>query len=332
MSWYSRSWAPYVSVEQRRRNAEREVARRMKAGHAVVPVCITGRSITTTVWGNAWCNNLESYQDYANRIDRGRSYVRSGAVIDLKIAPRTIEALVSGSAIYHVTILISGVSNLKWKSICTDCAGQIDSLITLLQGRLSAPVMERLCRQDQGLFPKPSEIRFKCSCPDHAVMCKHIAAVLYGVGARLDAQPELLFQLRDVQAASLIANAGTSLPDSQNHPTSERILNEDDVATLFGIDIADDAISDRSTLKPPRRPSTKQPQTPVREKQPQVATEEPQQRKKSVKTTPSASRKKLNNVSNTVPNLATNVRSQKEDKPIRWWLPTKTPKNSKTKS
>lgn len=332
MSWYSRNWAPYVSVEQRRRNAEREVARRVKAGHIVTPVRITGRRITTTVWGNAWCNNLESYHDYANRMGRGRSYVRSGAVIDLKISPRSIEAMVSGSAIYHVTISISGVSNPKWKSICTDCAGQINSLITLLQGRLSAPVMERLCRQDQGLFPRPSEIRFKCSCPDHAVMCKHIAAVLYGVGARLDDQPELLFQLRDVDPAKLIENASTSLPEVHSRPTSERILNEDDVATLFDIDIAEDTISDGLTLTPSRRPSAKQPQTAVPEDQPQLTKKMSTPRTRVVKTPPAETRKMTDSKPKSLKNPEKRAKLSKHDKPIQWWLPAKPPRNSKTKS
>lgn len=332
MSWYSRSWAPYVSVEQRRRNAEREVARLMKAGHAVTPVRITGRNITTTVWGNAWCDNLESYKDYANRIDRGRSYVRSGAVIDLKVAPLSIEALVSGSAIYHVTISISGVSNPKWKSIYTDCAGQIDSLVTLLQGRLSAPVMERLCRQDQGLFPKPSEIRFQCSCPDHAVMCKHITAVLYGVGVRLDNQPELLFQLRDVDPAKLVENASTSLHDVHSRPTSQRILNDDDVATLFGIDMADDTISDGLTLTPSRRPSTKRTQKAVPEDQPQVAKTRTPPPTRVVKTTPPTPRKKSAIGTKQQNDPEKRAQSPKQDKPIRWWLPAKPPKNSKKRS
>lgn len=162
-------WAPYVPVAERRRMAEREVEKLRKKGHPVAPVTIEGRAIATTFWGKAWCDNLESYRDYENRLPRGRTYVRNGSVVDLQIAPLEIKALVSGSSIYKVAITIKGLPPVQWRSICQDCTGGIDSLVELLQGRLSKGVMERLCRQDKGLFPKPSEIKFSCSCPDFGI-------------------------------------------------------------------------------------------------------------------------------------------------------------------
>ena len=172
---------------------------------SVSPVVIEGRTIAKTFWGKAWCDNLERYSDYANRLPRGRTYVRNGSVIDLQIAPGEIKALVSGSEIYKVTVKVAPVSKARWKSICTDCAGAIDSLVELLQGRFSKGVMERVCQQRSGLFPSPDEIKLSCSCPDWADMCKHVAAVLYGIGARLDQQPELLFRLHKVDEKELIA-------------------------------------------------------------------------------------------------------------------------------
>lgn len=246
MAWYSQKWAPYVSVEQRRRNAEREVAKLRRASQTITPVQLAGRAIATTVWGKAWCKHLEACQDYENRLPRGRSYVRNGAVIDLQIAPRTVTALVSGSDIYRVKVEIGAVPETEWQAIRADCWNRIESLIELLQGRLSKEVMERLCRQEQGLFPRPSEIRFSCSCPDHAAMCKHVAAALYGVGAKLDTMPELLFRLRDVDEAQLIAEAGTAVPGTAVPGAAgavpDRILDDADVAALFGIDIATPAI------------------------------------------------------------------------------------------
>lgn len=150
----------------------------------VAPVTVEGRTIARTFWGGAWCDNLESYGDYETRLPRGRTYVRSGAVLDLQISPLEIKAMVSGSSIYEVTVTIKGMAPILWESICMECAGGIDSLIELLQGVLKG-VMEKICRQDGGLFPRPSEIRFSCTCPDGAQMCKHVAAVLYAVGARL---------------------------------------------------------------------------------------------------------------------------------------------------
>src|SRR4029077_3566360 len=205
-------WAPYVPVAARRRKAEREMEKLRKQGALLSPVKIEGRQIARTFWGKAWCDNLESYHDFENRLPRGRTYVRNGSVLDLQIAPREVTAMVCGSSLYRVMVGIDPVPRAQWRSICTDCAGGIDSLGELLQGRLSQGVMERICRQGLGLFPAPREIHFKCSCPDHASMCKHVAAVLYGVGARLDQQPELLFRLRTVDEKDLLAGIDRALP------------------------------------------------------------------------------------------------------------------------
>jgi uncharacterized Zn finger protein len=149
--------------------------------------------------------------------------------------------MVSGTELYEVTISISPVASSRWKAICRDCAGSIDSLVELLQGRLSKGVMDRVCRQDDGLFPAPREIKLSCSCPDGADMCKHVAAVLYGVGARLDASPQLLFLLRGVDEAELLARAGKDFTLSKPAPASDAVLAAADVAELFGLDMADGA-------------------------------------------------------------------------------------------
>ena len=236
MARYDDGWPAYVPVAERRRKAAREAERLRRKGHPVAPVQIEGRAIATTAWGKAWCDNLESYRDYESRLPRGRAYARNGSVIDLQIGPREVRALVSGSSIYKVTIAIAPVPAGQWRSICTDCAGRIDSLVELLQGRLSKGVMERICRQGTGLFPKPSDIRFSCSCPDFASMCKHVAAVLYGVGARLDRSPELLFRLRAVDKNDLLADLDDALPASKS--PGERVLADENVAALFGVEMA----------------------------------------------------------------------------------------------
>src|SRR5215475_7098744 len=194
----------YVSIAERRRKAEREAAKR----GGTSPIVINGTQIAKTFWGKSWCLNLERYSDYANRLPRGRTYVRSGCVFDLQIQSGTVNALVSGSRVYTVEVKVSAISKPRWKAVCHDCAGAIDSLVELLEGRFSKVTMERLCQQKTGLFPTPAEIKFSCSCPDSARMCKHIAAALYGIGARLDKQPELLFTLREVNQEDLITHAG----------------------------------------------------------------------------------------------------------------------------
>jgi uncharacterized Zn finger protein len=151
--------------------------------------------------------------------------------------------MVSGSDIYSVKIEIGTVSQARWKAICKDCLGSIGSLVELLQGKLSKNVMERVCRKGDGLFPSPREIKMTCSCPDWAGMCKHVAAVLYGAGARLDIAPELLFTLRGVDRSELIVNADADLPMTRTSVATERILAEDDVAALFGIEMAPETLT-----------------------------------------------------------------------------------------
>ena len=182
-------WRRYVPRATRRKQAAQEMAKLAKKGHVVSPVVLHSRTIAQTFWGKAWCENLERYSDYSNRLPRGRTYVRNGSVVDLQISPGVVTAMVSGSRVYRIEIKVAAVPNQSWTSICRDCSGAIDSLVELLQGRLSQAVMTRICRQKTGLFPSPSEIKFTCSCPDWASMCKHVAAVLYGIGARLDTSP-----------------------------------------------------------------------------------------------------------------------------------------------
>jgi len=229
--YYDDEFPQYVSIEERRRKAEREAKKRGDTS----PVLINGHQIARTFWGKSWCQNLERYSDYANRLPRGRTYVRSGCVFDLQIQSGTVKALVSGSRVYNVEVKVSPVPGPRWKAVCHDCAGAIDSLVELLEGRFSKITMERLCQQKTGLFPMPSEMTFNCSCPDSARMCKHIAAVLYGIGARLDEKPELLFTLRDVDQQDLITSAGRRM----TKPKAARILDTDNLSELFGIDIVE---------------------------------------------------------------------------------------------
>jgi uncharacterized Zn finger protein len=199
---------------------------------------IEGRTIAETFWGEAWCDNLERYSDFANRLPRGRSYVRNGSVVDLQVGPGSVTALVSGSTMYDVKVTVGPVSRARWGAICKDCSGAIDSLVELLQGRFSKGVMTRLCEEKTGLFPSPSDILFTCSCPDWASMCKHVAAVLYGIGARLDHQPELLFTLRKVDQQDLIAKAGSHLSKKGRQPAGAKVLADHDLSEMFGIEMA----------------------------------------------------------------------------------------------
>jgi uncharacterized Zn finger protein len=247
--WYE--WKPYVPVAQRRAQAARYAARlAKKEKRALAPVRPEGRAIANSFWGQAWCDNLEGYSDFANRLPRGRTYVRNGSVIDLAIERGQVRAIVSGSEIYRVRISIRTLAKPAWKCIKRDCSQSISSLIDLLQGRFDQGVMQRLTRPGDGLFPRPTEIEMDCTCPDWAGMCKHIAATLYGVGTRLDTAPELLFTLRNVDHLELISqavaaeNLETSLAGSQ-----DGALADSDLGELFGIEID----STRAATKKPAR-------------------------------------------------------------------------------
>lgn len=238
MGWYGQ-WRPYVPVARRRAEAAKFGERlAKKEKRPLAPVRIEGRQIAKTFWGQAWMDNLEAYSDFANRLPRGRTYVRNGSVIDLVIQRGQIRAVVSGSDIYQVQIEIKTLAAAAWKQIRKDCANSIDSLLDLLSAKFDEGVMKRLTQPGSGLFPRPKEIEMQCSCPDWAVLCKHVAAVMYGIGARLDHQPELLFTLRDVDHTELIRQATTGKNlDRLLATTPEHALGSQDLGELFGIEL-----------------------------------------------------------------------------------------------
>jgi uncharacterized Zn finger protein len=246
MSWYFQ-WKPYVPVAVRRRQAMKKMDALRKKGVNVLPVEIKGRKIANTFWGEAWCKHLESYSDFENRLPRGRTYVRNGSVCHLAVSKGKIEAKVSGSELYNLTIKIKTLPPKKWDALKRRCAGQIGSLVELLQGRLSDHVMEVVTDRQEGLFPQPGEISFDCSCPDWASMCKHIAATLYGVGARLDQKPDLLFTLRGVNHEDLIAaDAAAAVSTATSRGKSKR-LAAGKLAEVFGIDLDADNAREEET-------------------------------------------------------------------------------------
>ncbi len=274
MSWGNYGWRPYVPVAERRANAAREMAKlTKKTGQAASPVVLDGRKIASTFWGKAWCDNLEAYSDFANRLPRGRTYVRNGSVVDLQISKGNVTALVSGSELYKIEIKIKPLAPTLWKSIQTECAGKIDSLIELLQGKLSSAVMQIVTRPERGLFPTPKEIDLDCSCPDWADLCKHVAASLYGVGARLDQNPGLLFLLRGVDPADLISKASAAEAVRQTAATAGApAMSDSEVADVFGIELEPRSASSRRAAEVPTSP----PPTPMSVPTPKRATQRKQ--------------------------------------------------------
>jgi len=247
MSWWS--FKPYVSVAQRRANAMKEVKKLAGKGRPISPVQLEGKKIANTFWGKAWCDNLETYSDYASRLPRGRSYVRNGSVVDLQIKAGLVTALVSGSELYRVKIDIKPLSDSTWAGIRQSCAGKIASVIELLKGRISDHVMGIVTNQATGLFPSPREIEMDCSCPDWAGMCKHVAATLYGIGARLDHQPDLLFVLRKVDHLDLVARAA-EIQNLSASGSDVKTIDAQNLADVFGIEF-DEAPSKQNQAAPP---------------------------------------------------------------------------------
>ena len=250
----------YVSVEQKRLKAEKLVEKLRRQGQQPKPVAAFKGKMARTFWGKSWCDNLEAYADFENRLGRGRSYARCGCVCHLEIENGTVKAQVSGSSLYMLTVHIKPLAEERWRAVCARCAGQVGSLLELLQGRISRQVMEIMCDPATGIFPSPGEITFSCSCPDWASMCKHVAATLYGVGRRLDTEPELLFVLRGVNAEDLIP---ASLDFTRN--TQPDALQGDDLGALFGIDLEVDS----GTAPPPVLAQPRKPEATVKKNAPQ---------------------------------------------------------------
>lgn len=236
-------WPAYVPVAQRRAKAEKQLEKMKKKGLDVQPVALSGRKLAASFWGKGWCEHMESFSDYANRLPRGRSYVRNGSVCHLEIAAGRIAALVSGTTLYNVVISIDPLKASKWEAVKRACSGKIASLVDLLRGKLDDSVMEIVTDRKNGLFPLPGEMKFDCDCPDWAGMCKHVAAVLYGVGVRLDQSPEMLFTLRGVDHRELI-DVTAAVADATTTGSSRRRIAATGLADVFGIELADTGVAE----------------------------------------------------------------------------------------
>jgi uncharacterized Zn finger protein len=250
MSYYGSPWRKYVPVAERHRKAQRKMDQLRKKGMKIQPVEIEGRTIAKTFWGKAWCDHMETLGDYENRLPRGRTYVRNGSVCHLDIQKGHITALVSGSSLYKIEVKISTLPKAKWNRIKQQCGGRIGSLIELLQGSLSAGVMEVVTDRKDGLFPSADEIRLACDCPDWAGLCKHLAAVLYAVGARLDQRPELLFLLRGVKHDELIdGRLDKVVADATGRGGRRRTVESDHLSDVFGIDLEETPVVENGAEK-----------------------------------------------------------------------------------
>ena len=246
---------PYVPVAKKLAKANAFAAKQAKKeGRELAPAKCSGRKLGTTFWGRAWCENLDRYSSFANRLARGKTYLGNGSVVDLQIKQGLIEAIVAGSEVYRVRIKIKTLPAKTWQSLKKDCARSINSLLDLLQGKFDEGVMQRMAQADGGLFPKPAEIEMDCSCPDYADVCKHLAAVVYGVGVRLDVAPELLFTLRNVDHTELITQAVAAENLEQSLTGAANELAGSDLGEMFGIELTTAVPADRTRVNKPAKP------------------------------------------------------------------------------
>lgn len=245
------SWYQYEDDGARRREVMLQIEKRRKSGEPFEALAAPSGSkkLVSTFWGKAWCRHLEAYSDYAYRLPRGRSYLRQGHVYNLAIEPGRVEATVSGSSLYEVQITIQPLSGSDWKRIQTECAGRVGSLLDLLGGHLGQGVMEVICDRDKGIFPAPKEIRMSCSCPDWADMCKHVAAVMYGVGVKFEADPSLFFKLRGVDPLDLLAAGAQEVLSGAPEDSTE--LAGEDLGAMFGIDLGQGITALSGDSEPP---------------------------------------------------------------------------------
>jgi len=269
---YGHYYPPYVPVAQKRAKADKKLKQLKKKNPDIRPVRLEGQALARSWWGKAWNKNLERYADFSNRIGRGRSYVRHNAVLDLQIEPGRVTALVQGSASqpYEVEIQIKEISKKNWRAMVAACEGRLETLQELLAGKFPKALADDFTAQGEGLFPTPAEIGFFCDCPDWASMCKHVAAALYGIGARLDEDPSLFFTLRNRDISDLVSSAvaeGTKTLLDRAEQKSDRVMDDADLSDVFGIDMEAPA-AEPAEAKPKPAPKAKKatPKKPAKKK------------------------------------------------------------------
>ena len=229
---------PTVDELRRKAKASSSSAEKKKLKYEPIEP-FSRQKICTSWWGQAWCANLERYADYESRLGRGKRYVKAGTVIDLKIKKGKVDARVQGTrkTPYKVEIRISPLSEEKCSAIIEKCSRRIENMEALIRGEFPDELRELFAGKD-GLFPSPREISFNCSCPDWALMCKHVAAVMYGIGVRLDENPFYFFELRGIDADRFIKVALESKVEamlSNADSITERVIDDADLTALFGV-------------------------------------------------------------------------------------------------
>ena len=246
MSWYGGyGYGDYYrqpTMAELGQKARASAAQLERKGRMLTPALVEGRTIARTWWGKAWVSNIERYADFSNRVGRGKRYVRAGCVIDLQVSKSRIEAVVQGSRKkpYEVSVYIEPMGDEAFAALLERCSTRADSLESLVAGDFPQEMKNQLTAGRDGIFPAPALVRFDCSCPDSALMCKHIAAAIMGVAPLLDANPLLLFELRGINTQDLVKRSveqKLNLMLANADAPSPRILDvsDDELTRLFGV-------------------------------------------------------------------------------------------------
>lgn len=228
-------WTDKSEVQAAQDAVKREIIRRCERGEVYTPFdAPTGTKLARNFWGQAWQQHLATFEHFSGRLSKGRSYLRLGQLYNLEMEPGMVRAEVAGAALYEVAVQVKPMTQERWEQLVVRCTGRVTGMLDLLEGKLSDEVMAVMTGIDAGLFPEAHDVRVVCSCPDHADLCKHGAAVLYAVGLQFDREPAGFFKLRGVRVDDLCQGASVVL-EQKNEGAVE--LPDADLEKLFGIDL-----------------------------------------------------------------------------------------------
>ncbi len=176
-------------------------------GEELHPVVGCSRALARHFWGKAWMRQLARCESGGYALAPGRSLLRHGCVLDVRLAPGLIRARVGAQRLEEVELRLAPLDAERQEELVQLCQGRIDSLVSLMEGRVDEAVLAPLCDPERGLLPQPADWSMSCTCADWSEPCPHAAAAIYAAGILIDAEPALLFSLRSFDPSSLLQPA-----------------------------------------------------------------------------------------------------------------------------
>ena len=223
---YDDEFSPRLKAADLEKLAATRLAEYLAEGEELHPVVNKTRKLAKNFWGSAWMKQLALCESGGMCLAPGRTLLRHACVLHVDIQPGSISALVSAEEVFEVELKLESLDEERLERLAATCSGHIDSLLSLMQGKVDEAVLLQLCHPENGLLPTPEDWRMHCTCPDWAEPCPHAAAAIYAAGCLIDEKPELLFTLRGIQPEALL---------SAPAPTNE--IDADKLSAMFGIDL-----------------------------------------------------------------------------------------------